>query len=151
MILDLLSNAPLYAPLDPRLKRGLDFLLRGEDEKLPPGKHAVEGDQLLAIIEEYSTRPLSQIKFEAHRRYWDIQCVRRGAERMGYVNLSQTSGVLQEHDTEKDFALHHGSGDFITVRAGMFVVFTPQDAHAPGLAVDLPAPVRKVVMKVQMT
>lgn len=150
MILDLLSNASLYTQIDPRLARGLEFLLRGDDAKLTPGKHSIDGTKLMAIVEEYHTRPLSQIKYEAHKRYWDIQCVRRGAERMGYFNLSHQTGVLQEHDAEKDYALYHGSGDLLAVRTGMFTIFTPHDAHAPGIALDMPAPVRKVVMKVDM-
>ena len=32
--------------------------------------------------------------------------------------------------------------------AGMFTIFTPEDAHMPGIALDQPQPVKKVVVKV---
>jgi YhcH/YjgK/YiaL family protein len=39
-------------------------------------------------------------------------------------------------------------GDFITLGDDRFVVLWPGDAHMPGIAVDAPAEVRKVVVKI---
>jgi biofilm protein TabA len=33
---------------------------------------------------------------------------------------------------------------------GTFLVFWPEDGHMPGIAVDAPAPVRKVVIKIRL-
>ena len=35
------------------------------------------------------------------------------------------------------------------MRPGLFAVFFPQDAHMPGLAVDQPEPVKKMVIKIR--
>ena len=56
------------------------------------------------------------------------------------------------YDPAKDIAFHHGSGDPLTLRPGLFAVFFPEDAHMPSLALPTgPTPVRKVVLKVQWT
>ena len=146
MILDRLENAALYRSVLPRIGAAFDFLKTGA-AKLAPGKHLIDGDKLMAIVEEYTTRPANLAKWESHRKYWDVQFVERGVERMGYANLSQMR-IAQEYDAEKDYALYNGNGDFITVKAGMFAVYAPQDVHAPGLAAQDPQPVRKIVMKV---
>jgi YhcH/YjgK/YiaL family protein len=146
VILDRLDNAAAYKAIHPGVARAFDFL-KSESAKLAVGRHQIDGDKLIAIVEEYTTRPANLAKWEAHRRYWDIQYVERGVERMGYANLSQMR-VSQEYDAEKDFALFNGNGDFITVKQGMFVIYMPQDVHAPGLAAIEPVPVRKIVMKV---
>ncbi|NLE58898.1 MAG: DUF386 family protein, partial [Planctomycetes bacterium] len=39
-------------------------------------------------------------------------------------------------------------GNFFDVQEGMFTVFTLQDVHMPGLAVEKPEAVRKVIVKV---
>ncbi|MFN8711028.1 MAG: YhcH/YjgK/YiaL family protein [Planctomyces sp.] len=45
--------------------------------------------------------------------------------------------------------LYEGDGNMITVPAGWFTVFFPEDGHKPCAAVnDRPSPVRKVVVKI---
>ncbi len=65
---------------------------------------------------------------------------------MGYVNLKELKAG--EYNADKDFVLLEGSGNFVLMPAGTFVILTPQDAHIPGVAVDNPQPVKKVVVKV---
>jgi len=50
----------------------------------------------------------------------------------------------------QDVASLAGDGNFLTVSAGMFVIFFPQDAHMPYLAAAAPGPVRKIVLKVRV-
>jgi len=51
---------------------------------------------------------------------------------------------------EKDIWRHHGPTDKILVTGDRFAVFWPEDAHAPGIAVDGPEPCRKCVVKVRV-
>ena len=54
---------------------------------------------------------------------------------------------------QKDVAFYYADGELFVVPAGSFVIFTPQDVHAPGLAVDGAAPdgtVCKVVVKCRL-
>ena len=67
---------------------------------------------------------------------------------MGWSALS--SVVKTEDRPEDDVYFFDAEGDHFVLHAGQFAVFTPQVAHCPGLAVDGPAPIKKVVVKVKM-
>jgi YhcH/YjgK/YiaL family protein len=147
MILDELRNASLYRSISPRMAQALDFLRGTDFAGLPPGKHPVDGENVFALVFHNETKPKQGAFWEAHRRYMDVQYLFEGAERMGRADF-RTLKPCAEYDAEKDFLKLKGKGDFFTVPAGTFVVFWPHDAHMPGLAVQEPKPVKKVVVKV---
>ncbi len=129
-----------------RLAAGFHFLQTADLTNLAPGRVDIDGDQVFAMIQEYNSKPKAEGVWEAHRKYIDIQYVVSGEEHMGYANLSQLSAG--EYDAAKDFLPLHGDGSFIRLSAGMFTLFMPVDAHMPGMAVDQPVPVKKIVVKV---
>ncbi|MCA1808532.1 MAG: YhcH/YjgK/YiaL family protein [Kiritimatiellia bacterium] len=147
MILDQLSNAATYFGMHPRLAQGLRFLADNDLRALAVGRHAIDGNNLFALVQDYQTQPREGARWETHRRYFDIQFIVSGEELMGYAPLAGLTTV-QEYDAEKDCALHTGEpGHFFRLAAGEFVIFAPQDAHMPGRAIAEPAPTRKVVIK----
>lgn len=147
MIIDRLENAAATTPLAPRLRRGLEWLRRTDLGALPEGRHDIEGDRLFALVQEYTTRGAAECRWEAHRRYTDIQYVVAGVERMGYTNITRTA-EQQSYDAERDVAFFEPGTDFVTVHAGTFVIFAPEDVHAPGGDAGEPQVVRKIVLKV---
>jgi len=147
MIFDTLENALRYAGLGDNLPAALKYLLETDLASLPLGRTDLEGNRLYVLVQEYDTKPLDQGMWEAHRRYIDVQYVASGRERMGFANLRTLQ--LGEYKPEKDFQALSGTGNQVDVFAGAFVIFFPGDAHMPGLCVDQPEPVRKVVLKVQ--
>jgi YhcH/YjgK/YiaL family protein len=129
-----------------RLMLALDFLQNGNVLELLPSRIELDGDKVFAMIQHYDTKPKDQGVWEAHRQYIDVQYVAEGQELMGYANLGHlTAG---EYNDEKDFLLLKGEGSYVLMKPGTFVILTPQDAHIPQVAVDLPQPVKKVVVKV---
>jgi biofilm protein TabA len=151
MITDRLSNADFYRSINPRLAAALDWLRATDLASLPLGKTVIDGEHLFALIQEYTSKGPELGKFEAHRRYWDVQYVACGEERMGWVNLGEVT-VLEPHSQEKDVAFFTGRGNFFRIPAGSFTIFGPQDVHMPGVALEEgPAVVvRKVVVKVEV-
>ena len=147
MVRDELKNAHLYEGLGAGIASALRYLRETDLLALKPGKYEIRGKDLIAIVEEYPSKPLEKCFWEAHRKYIDVQHVVSGAERMGYANLAALI-VRRPYDADKDLLVLDGQGDFFTVRTGMFTVFTPQDAHMPCLVAGEPAQVRKVVVKV---
>ncbi len=147
MIVDVLENAELYAGLHPGLVRGLNLLREAKVIELATGRHEIDGDRFFAMVQQYKTRPLSRIAWEAHRRYYDVQYVAVGEERIGYANIAHMLET-QPYDAEKDVALYEGEGSFVVLHTGMFAIFGPQDVHAPCLAVERPLTVLKMVIKV---
>lgn len=67
---------------------------------------------------------------------------------MGFANT--TTLEMGAYDADKDFQGASGHPDFVIVPPGAFTIFYPEDAHMPGLCVDVPQPVRKVVIKVKL-
>jgi uncharacterized protein, YhcH/YjgK/YiaL family len=157
MILDALENvnsdsASIYGSLPRTLVAALDFLRASDLAALPLGKTAIDGERLFALTQEYEPKPAGLLKFEAHRRYWDVQYVVRGIERMGWNTLARMT-VIEPHDAERDVAFFRGEGDYFRVPAGTFAIFSPQDVHMPGVALAEGGPVasvRKIVLKVEV-
>jgi YhcH/YjgK/YiaL family protein len=148
MIIDTLENASSYFSISPRIAAALKFLSRSDLAQLPVGKHSIDGDNIYALVQEYSTRPREKCGWEAHRRFIDIQFVQSGLETMGWSPIQQMT-VRDEYKSDNDAAMFNGSGQLVTVPAGSFAIFMPQDVHMPCVAVDgKPQPVRKIVVKV---
>ncbi len=153
MIIDQLQNAAFYQGLGRRIAAGLCFLAEHDCRTLSPGRHAIDGDAVYALAQEYQTKPRTAGLWEAHRRYLDIQYIASGSEIMGYAPITALS-VQAPYTAEKDCELFGGPtaglGEFFRMPAGFFAIFAPADGHMPGLADGAPAAVRKVVVKVKI-
>ena len=146
MIIDRLANpSPLYQ-LPSRLARALEYLRATDMRAVALGRHDLDGDHLFALVQEYTTRPAGECVWEAHRRYIDVQFVVTGIERMGVAPLAQMR-EREAYDAARDVAFFEPGTEFVTIRAGMFAIFGPEDVHSPGHRAEEPALVRKVVVK----
>lgn len=134
MILDRLENAAGYHGLGRRFITAFNYLAATNFHDLPDGRHAIEGDDILAMMQRYQTKLASEGKWEAHRTYADIQYVIAGQELMGIANINDMT-VSEPYDEERDVAFFTGDGQTILVPAGFFTVFLPQDVHKPSLLV----------------
>jgi len=148
MIIDTLDNATQYFGLGERIASALQYLQDNDCTKLAVEKIPIHGDQVYVLVQDNTTKPREQGVWEAHRKYIDVQYVAFGVEEMGYANI-KTLTVKKSYDEKDDYELFDGVGSFVTVPAGSFTIFFPEDGHIPGSAVDdKPAAVRKIVVKV---
>ena len=146
---NLLASVAGDAGLAQRLQAAFHYLQTADLANTPPGRVEIDGNRVFARVQEYNTKPRTQGFWEAHRQYLDVQYVVSGLEHMGFANIEQlTAGA---YDAAKDFLPLDGAGSFVLLPAGMFTVFMPQDGHMPGIAVNEPQPVKKVVVKVAIT
>ncbi len=135
--------------LPPRFHQALSMLATTNLEQLPLGRHDLDGDKLFVLVQEYTTKAESAGRWEAHRRYADIQLIVRGRERIGIAAIEQMT-VDVPYDETKDVALFNGSGDWLTMTPGRFAIFFPQDVHLPCIELGGGEMVRKVVVKVAL-
>jgi YhcH/YjgK/YiaL family protein len=150
MILDRLERRSLYQGMGLGIPKALDYLARTDFESMAPGKYEIDGDRLFAVVQHSQLKPLSEIAWEMHRKYVDVQYLGRGDERMGFVPFSNSLPVTTPYDDQKDYMLFKADGPLLYVPAGSFAVFTPDEVHAPSLAPnddDPPGQVLKVVVK----
>jgi YhcH/YjgK/YiaL family protein len=148
MIADRLVNAHRYAGLGPRITRALEFLDRTDLYAIADGRHELDGADLYALVQRYTSKPVAEGRWEAHRRYADLQYVVAGEERIGYGPIERFT--RNGYDAERDFEALTGDGDFLRLGAGSFVLLWPGEAHMPQVAVADPSPVKKVVLKIRV-
>jgi len=133
------------------LERAFEFLKRTDLAALPLGRTDIEGSDMFLTVSEAETRSPEQVRFEAHRRYIDIQLVVRGQESIGYAPVASLV-TAEPYDTTKDiefFSVPQESAT-LALRSGDFAVFAPGDGHRPSLHLDGPHVSRKVVVKVSV-
>ncbi len=150
MIIDSLNNSAKYAAISPRLAKAFEFLKRDGFATMKPGRYEIEGDNVFALVQTYDSKVRGpESKWEAHRKYIDVQFVASGNELLGYANLAGMK-VTKEYDAKDDYLLCEGEGSFLIARPNTFLVFMPQDAHMPCQAIDKPERILKVVVKVKV-
>lgn len=151
MIVDKLMNANQYSMLNENLKKGFDFLLNSNLENLKEGKHTILGDDIFALVQTLTTKQESEKKWEKHKKYIDIQCIIKGTERFGYGFLEDFKKVIVPYDDKKDIEFLDGDKfNFLNLKKGEFVIFYPDDIHAPMLSVEDDIEIKKVIVKVRI-
>ena len=75
MIIDHIKNASLYYGVHERVAAGLRWLQSQDLAKLAPGRYELDGSNLFVAVSEYETKTKDKIKWEAHKKYFDIQSV----------------------------------------------------------------------------
>jgi YhcH/YjgK/YiaL family protein len=148
MITDHLNHADRYHAVAPRLARAIEFLTHTDLATLEEGRYELDGSDLFVLVQRYTTKTPEQGRWEVHRQYADLQLVVQGRERMGYGSLGRFTGGT--YDADKDIAFPAGTGDFLELADGEFVVLWPGEVHMPQMAVGDPAPVKKIVVKIRM-
>ena len=148
MIIDSLEHATKYK-FGPAWEKTFEFLAK-VDPAIEEGKHIIDGDNIFALVSEYKTKPHGEGRFEAHRKYVDIQFLISGREKLGWASL-QTLEKDTLYDNERDIEFLKDLPELPSISAlvpGMFMTFFPQDSHMPGLAYDKPEAVKKIVIKI---
>ena len=148
MILDQLESLDCYRGISKNLDIAIDYLQKTDLKALTNGSHQVDGDRVLANVMTYETKRPEEGKFEAHRKYIDIQVVLEGEERCCCAPLALTT-ELGPFDEDKDVVFLVGPRQTaMQLNPDNFAIFFPQDAHMPSLNMDEKCTVHKVVMKV---
>lgn len=147
MVLDHIDNSERYASLGPGIAEAVRFLRSAGLDRLPAGRHEIGHQGLYALASEYMTKPEGGARWEAHRRYIDVQYIASGLEAIGYQHIGRLKTVTA-YDDEKDVLFLEGTGSRLILAAGFFAVFYPEDGHQPGLSADCSEKVRKIVVKV---
>ena len=142
MIFDDFKNFDLY-DIDETVK---NFILN-IDPNISTGRHIIS-DKAYINIDEYKTRDDSEIKLEAHRKYIDIQYVITGNECMGY-GIYENFKNTEKYNEDKDVEFLEGKQyNYINVKEGEFVIFYPNDVHAPMLSVQKSENIKKAIVKI---
>ena len=149
MILDTLNNIAAYKCLSANFSRAIDFILNADFAAMPAGRFEIDGDEIYGVIQEPALHLPEDAQFEAHRRYADIQIALEDGEAINCLPVEHVAKWLP-FDEEKDimFSDVEEKGFTVTLKAGDFMIFLPQDAHMPCLKNGAEA-TRKVLVKIK--
>jgi YhcH/YjgK/YiaL family protein len=150
MIIDQLSNAASYVEINKRLAAAFDYLRRTDLSKVEPGTYEIDGRKVYVMVQQYDTKTREKGRWEAHRKYIDVQYIASGEEVIGWAP-APLMAVMRAYDADKDIAfgtVQQGKWTAVHLGAGMLAVLWPEDAHAPKLAAGAPSAVMKIVVKV---
>ncbi len=148
MILDRLVNSAKYNFLGERFAKAFEYLKKTDFNSIEPGRYEIDGTSVYVLVQDYTTKAMSEAFIEAHYKYADVQFVCKGEERFGYSNILKLAAG--PYDEEREFYKLEGEIDFVSLSEGYFAIFFPEDAHMPGLYKDEPSRVIKAVVKVRL-
>ena len=110
------------------------------------GKVVLKEGELFVNFAAARPKTKDDAKIETHNNFIDIQIPLTGTELMGY--MPRTDLAEAEYNAEKDVTFYPGHAtDYLTVKPGMFAIFFPEDAHAPGVT---EVESKKVIVKVRV-
>lgn len=152
MIVGTLDQIAQQANLTPAMRQALDFIRQAQGQDLADGRVPIDGDRVYALVQSYDSRTGDMV-FEGHHRYIDFQYVVRGEEALGWAPAERAT-MIRPYNEERDMWLGTVPAEEITMvhlAAGQLAVLYPTDAHAPQRsATGIPAPVKKIVVKVAL-
>jgi len=149
MIYGTLDHLDTYKGIHPGVLKGLEFLRDTDFSQFPDGRVELDGDRLFCNIMTFDTKPSNETP-EHHEEYIDIQYLVSGRE---YITVAPLADMVQleKADPDGDIWLYRGPACPLLLQAPRYVVVWPEDAHAPGIAVDgVPETCRKCVVKVKV-
>jgi biofilm protein TabA len=150
VILTSLAESAPYEVLGERIAAGLRWL-RSMDASIADGRHAIDGDDVFALVATYETAPGTEKRFETHVRHVDLQYVADGHERILHAPATALT-VETPYDDAADITFYAEPpfASSLLMRPGDLAIFFPQDAHKPGCMAGGRHTVKKVVVKVRI-
>lgn len=146
MVIDKLENLERYVPLHSLFAEAVAFLKTTDLRAHEAGKVVLKEGELMVNFADACPKTKEEALLETHNDFIDIQIPLSGVEVMGYTPRTDLSEAA--YNAEKDITFYEGlATNYLTVKPGMFTIFFPEDAHAPGITPD---GVRKVIVKVRV-
>lgn len=133
-------------------QEAFEFMENFKAEDYADGRYDLKEEGLFVNIQSYTTKPREEQKYEAHRRYIDVQYIISGKEGFCLKDIAEMkeSDVVVPYSEESDIMFFSNTveGEYHALTDGEFLIMPPECAHMPGMAVGEPSPVRKMVVKI---
>ena len=147
MIIDTIDNLGKYVALNPLFADVVTFLKDHDVNTLEAGKYPIKDNDAFLNLQVAKGRSMETAFLETHVEMIDIQIPISTEETFGYTPLQDLPDF--EYNAEKDITKY---GDtkaqtYVTVKPGQFVIFFPQDGHAPCIS-DAPE-IKKAIIKIK--
>ena len=152
MIKNSLKYTKNYYNLSNKIKLALEYLEKNDLKVFDNGRYDILGDDVYVNVQDYTSKHETQGKWEAHKKYIDIQFMIKGAERIGVGGIDNYQAT-EAYDESKDLEFLAAANDnyqFINMNENDFIILYPQDVHMPQIAMNTPSYVKKAVVKISI-
>ena len=148
MIIDNIENAANYFDLHPLFEKAFEYVKSLNTNELQEGVVEIDGAYLKAIITKSCLRDKESAKLETHRKYIDIQIPISTSETFGWRSLASLQNAEGTYDADNDILFFSDTpSTYLTAMPGEFVIFSPEDGHAPLIGKD---EILKIILKVAL-
>ena len=128
--------------------------LRSEAWKtLPAGRYEIS-DGVYAMVQEYTSKRVTDGRFENHHDYADIQMVISGKEMMYATQDPLIAGKGDGYQPDNDiefFGGYSAKASSVFMEPGLVCILLPEDYHMPCMEAEKPEAIRKLVIKVHVS
>ncbi len=141
MITDNLKNLKKYNIVSEKVA---DFLM-SLSAKTQAGHYEID-DTAYANVDIYNTK--KNCKFEAHKKYIDVQMLLEGTEELDYISVDGLN-ITEAYDEKRDvmfFQNPEKTPDTLQLEPFKFALIYPYEAHRPQMGNG--QQVKKVVVKI---
>ncbi len=146
MIIDSLANSSQYEQLNPYFKQAFDYIKSLDFSKVEPEKVVLKDDALIININASKLKSPADAKLEVHNKYIDIQLPLSCNETFGWKQRKECKDTTVSYNLEKDIEFYGDSPTtYFTLHPGEFVIFFPEDGHAPCVG---EGDIKKIIVKV---
>ncbi|MBA4387641.1 MAG: YhcH/YjgK/YiaL family protein [Verrucomicrobia bacterium] len=131
MILDHISNWRKNVAQE-GFRKAFEYL-EGLKGKLPADKRIeIDGSRVYALPMTSQGKGRTAARLETHRKYIDIQYIMSGTDTMGWKAAAGCKTIAEPYNEARDIEFFTDKPDtYFDVSPGVFVVFFPEDGHAP--------------------
>lgn len=133
-----------------KIDEAIEIIKNVKFDELELGRHDVNED-FYYNLQSYESKAFETTRYEAHRKYVDVQFIVEGMER---IDIAPVSALEVEEDYQEErealFLKAPERAASIVLNAGGYVVLYPEDAHRPCIAAGAPGSVKKIVGKVRI-
>ena len=141
------------------LQSAIRFLKDTDLATHEPGKFDMKLDDVPVVLQvlDLTTSPRETLRPEIHRKNIDVQFLASGGPERARYYSDDGSNLVDEDllDTPRDILFYRNNPSAlegsIEMTVGTYAIYFPWDVHIPAIQTgDVPAPIRKIVIKVPM-
>ena len=147
MVLDMLHNFGKYVALNPYFPLVEAFMREHLLEELAPGTYNIKGEDVVLKVEMATGKSQSEAVLESHRQMIDIQIPLQQPETFGLAAFTSLPDAPYSSEKDISFYPEDAAQNYIACPLGAFMIFFPEDAHAPCIAPN--ASFQKAIFKVR--
>ena len=148
MIVDKIENANYYTNINHRFSKVFEFINNNDLSGIENGTHSIVGEEVFAVVMEYSTQEISKCKTESHKKYIDIQYMVEGEEEIGFTTLHNQTPTTPYNEAG-DYMFYNGEKlDSLVLKKDHFTIFFEDDIHQTMRMLESPKKLKKVVFKI---